>query len=164
MRSQIGPTSPILIHPARSPSPSPELKPAPPTSPSPDRRTMTAGTLQPTTPRRRVFAMTASSTSAADGSNESIELGRRDSVDNASERNSVGPLDLSADVNTLGEGANGGVGNVVGGVGAVDLERGLMDDADGVFLNQDFGGGFDNDEGEKSGSFSLLFTLPRVPS
>ena len=157
MRSQIGPTSPILIHPARSPSPSPELKPAPPTSPSPDRRTMTAGTLQPTTPRRRVFAMTASSTSAADGSNESIELGRRDSVDNASERNSVGPLDLSADVNTLGEGANGGVG-------AVDLERGLMDDADGVFLNQDFGGGFDNDEGEKSASFPLLFTLPRVPS
>ena len=129
---------------------------------------MTAGTLQPTTPRRRVFAMTASSTSAADGSNESIELGRRDSVANDSERNSVGPLDLSADVNTLGEGANeganGGVGNVVGGVGAVDLERGLMDDADGVFLNQDFGGGFDNDEGEKSASFPLLFTLPRVPS
>ncbi|GAA5926966.1 hypothetical protein JCM3775_007092 [Rhodotorula graminis] len=82
---------------------------------------------------------------------ESVEMGRRDSVANASERNSLGPLDLSfgkeGDV-TFGEGADNDLGGF--DAGAFDLDLGLMDDAGGVDLKQDFGGGFDDEARENT--------------
>jgi len=98
-----------------------------------------------------------------DDDDESVEVGRRDSVANASERNSLGPLDLSfgkeGDV-TFGEGGDNDLGGFDGGVGAFDLDLGLMDDAGGAFLNQDFGGGFDDEQREQSASlFRSLCTL-----
>ncbi|GAA5842308.1 hypothetical protein JCM9279_005340 [Rhodotorula babjevae] len=85
-----------------------------------------------------------------DDDDESVEVGRRDSVANASERNSLGPLDLSfakdGDV-MFGEGGDNDLGGFDGGVGPFDLDLGLMDGAD---LNQDFGGGFDDELREKT--------------
>lgn len=99
----------------------------------------------------------------------SVEMGRRDSVANASERNSIGPLDLSFGKEgdaTFGEGGENDLGGFDHGAG-FDLDLGLIDDAGGVILNQDFGGGFDEEEQEqeqereKSASLSLPFFRAR---
>ncbi|BGP36944.1 sister chromatid cohesion protein 1 [Rhodotorula kratochvilovae] len=84
----------------------------------------------------------------------SVEMGRRDSLANASERNSIGPLDLSfgkdgaGDV-TFGEGGDNDFGGFDHG-GAFDLDLGLMDGAGAVDFHQDFGGGFDEEQREKT--------------
>ncbi|GAA6056272.1 hypothetical protein JCM3770_007287 [Rhodotorula araucariae] len=84
----------------------------------------------------------------------SVEMGRRDSLANASERNSIGPLDLSfgkdvaGDVTFGAEGGDDGLGGFEQGA-AFDLDLGLMDGAGGFDLNQDFGG-FDDEQREKT--------------
>ncbi|GAA6000397.1 kleisin alpha [Rhodotorula paludigena] len=79
----------------------------------------------------------------------SVEMGRRDSVANASDRGSIAPLDLSFDKDAVAGDITMG-GDDLGGFdhgAAFDLDLGLMDGAGEMdHLNRNFGGGFDDEQ------------------
>ncbi|TKA55423.1 hypothetical protein B0A53_02349 [Rhodotorula sp. CCFEE 5036] len=79
----------------------------------------------------------------------SVELGRRDSVANASDRNSIGPLDLDLglDKDLDADLAMQNDDNDMGG-----FDAGFQLDFDGAdnFVQNEFGGGFDDEQREKT--------------